>query len=90
MGRYSTKDECDTCRNKRNDGRLHLQQRQVADDDLSACIRLVELPNIRCCTQACREIHLEVPFEIENNGNDHDEFIHAGQFLPMLRMGSVR
>ena len=63
--RRQPKHERQRAGDQRDDERLHLQQREVAEDEVASRRRQVELADVGGCAEARREDELEVAFEIE-------------------------
>lgn len=71
---------------KGHDSSLHLQEAEVPEDDRAAFGGDVEVTHVRRGAQSRGKVHLKVALEIQDYGNDHDEFVNAIHGFPVLKV----
>ena len=84
MRNKEAEDDCNTSGNEGHDSSLHLQECQIAYNHSATLFRFVELADISGSSEACRKVHFEVSFQIEDDGDDNYELIYFSHGPPAL------
>ena len=81
--------KCNDSSKERDNSSLNLKQGEIAKDDGSALLGDVEITHVGSGTKTCRQIHLKVSFQVEDNGDEHDQLVYASHSFPMLCLAVI-
>jgi hypothetical protein len=76
--------ERNICGDQGDNGCLELEQGKVAKYDLIPGSRLIQISYVSSCAKASGQVHLQVAFQIKDDGDDDDQFIHGRHCPPFL------